>query len=321
MHCFAGAAQVDPFLHVISEQLVPMQLSTDDVGSFQSRTRSAKLGVVQLLDVWTRDAFVARRTTKLIARGSAAEYLKIGVQRRGGCMVSQAGREVTVAPGDLMLYDTTCPYTISSGPASHMQTLLVSRDMLRLSPNQVRQLTTHPMSGRDGLGALLTQYLAGVARQLETGIPGSGWHLADAMLSLLSASLSEQLAAAGGTDFGDEKTSLLLRVKAYIEHRLHDPDLSIANIAAAQHISPRTLQKLFELQDQTPTGWIRTRRLEHCRRDLANPALLRRTVREIAASWGLFDAVHFSHLFKATYGLSPREYRTSTLAPSPGESQ
>lgn len=319
--CFAGEAQVEPFLDVISERLVRMELSTDDVGTFQTRVRSAHLGAIRLLDVWTRNAFVARRTSKLIARSSEAEFLKVGVQRRGNCVVSQAGRQISVAPGDVMLYDTTCPYEISSGPASYMQTVLVPLDLLRLPRTQMQQLTTQPISGRAGSGSLLTQHVAGLNKHLDTGIGCGGWHLADATLSLLKASMSERLADTGAGGFDDDKANLLLVVKAYIESRLHDSDLGITNIAAAHHVSPRTLQKLFAREGQTASGWIRCRRMEHCRSDLGNPALLRRSVREIAASWGLFDQAHFSRLFKSTYGLSPQDYRVSTLASLRGESQ
>jgi AraC-like DNA-binding protein len=78
----------------------------------------------------------------------------------------------------------------------------------------------------------------------------------------------------------------------------------------------RSLQKLFETQGQTVTGWIRTRRLEHCRKDLANATLANRPVSSIAAQWGLVDSAHFSRLFRSTYGRSPRDYRVTMQAGS-----
>ena len=106
---------------------------------------------------------------------------------------------------------------------------------------------------------------------------------------------------------------MLLRVRTYIEHRLGDPRLDVADIAAAHHVSIRALQKLFESDGQTVTGWIRARRIEHCRKDLANTSLADQPVSSIAAKWGLVDPAHFSRLFKTTYGLPPRDYRASAL--------
>ena len=109
------------------------------------------------------------------------------------------------------------------------------------------------------------------------------------------------------------RRGLLLRIQAFLEARLGDPELDPAAVAAAHHISVRYLQKLFEEEGETVAGWIRARRLEHCRRDLAEARLAGLPVSSVAARWGLVDAAHFSRLFKAAYGLSPREYRLGAL--------
>jgi AraC-like DNA-binding protein len=55
--------------------------------------------------------------------------------------------------------------------------------------------------------------------------------------------------------------------------------------------------------------WLRDRRLERCRRDLADPALGHLGAAEIAAAWGLRSPSHFSRLFRAAYGRPPSEAR------------
>lgn len=309
---FVGPKQLESFHHKVSERLLPVQLSVDDVGTLRARLRAASLGAVQLNELWFSNSFVARRTRKHIAT-TDAEYLKVAIQITGVCMVSHGGRDITLRPGDFTLYDTARPYQIRGAGALHMQTLMFSRDSLRLSPSQLEWLTTRQISGREGLGVLVTQYLAGLARQLDTVGLGS-WHLADATLDLLRAVFAERLALTGENDLRAGEAGLLLRVRAHIERRLNDPDLDVASIAAAHHVSVRRLQKLLADQEQTVTGWIRNRRIEHCRRDLANPALAEETVSSIAGKWGLFDPAHFSRLFKSTYGLSPSEYRGRALA-------
>jgi AraC-like DNA-binding protein len=311
-HKFVGRNQFEAFHDKVSERLLPVQLSTENVATFRARLRSANLGLVQLNELWASHPFVARRTNKHIAR-TDAEYLKVTVQLSGFSMVSQAGENITLRPGDFMLYDTARPYQISGAASTHIQTLMFARDSLRLSASQVQWLTTRRISGRDGLGSLVAQYVAGLARQLDTVGCGS-WHLADATLGLLAAAFSDQLTHTDRTGIGNGEAGLLLRIRTHIEHRLDDPDLDVASIAAAHHVSVRRLQKLFADQEQTVTGWIRNRRIEHCRRDLANPALADRTVSSIATRWGMFDPAHFSRLFKSTYGLSPREYRVRALA-------
>ncbi len=68
------------------------------------------------------------------------------------------------------------------------------------------------------------------------------------------------------------------------------------------------------MQKTTVAEWIRSRRLERCRRDLADPALDAEPVYAIAARWGLTSAAHFRPVFRAAYGLTPADYRRSAAS-------
>jgi AraC-like DNA-binding protein len=56
-------------------------------------------------------------------------------------------------------------------------------------------------------------------------------------------------------------------------------------------------------------GLIRERRLERCRRDLADPGLAEIPVRAIAFRWGFPDPARFNRVFRREYGIAPGEYR------------
>jgi AraC-like DNA-binding protein len=312
-HGACGVEQFETFSRLVAERLIPIQLSTEEVGRFQGGVRSASLGTVQLSDIWTHNDVIARRTRKLIS-STDPDYLKVSVQMHGSAVVSQGDRQAALRPGDFILYDTARPYQYSAGTPIHLRTVVFPRDALRLSPTQLQRLTTRPITGREGLGFVVSQYFAALGRQLDTGLGSASWYLSAATLDLLEASFAELLACTSPTEPDSGKAGLLFRVRAFIERRLDDPDLDVATIAGVHNISVRYLQKLFEGQDQTVTGWIRAQRLEHCRRDLANPAFAEEPVTSIAARWGLLDPPHFSRLFKSAYGLAPRDYRTRALS-------
>jgi AraC-like DNA-binding protein len=101
----------------------------------------------------------------------------------------------------------------------------------------------------------------------------------------------------------------MVRIPAFIECHLGDPGLSPAMIAAAHHVSVRTLHNLYGPGEHTVSGWIRHRRLERCRQDLLNPELRDRPVGSIGTRWGFQDAAVFSRVFRRAYGLPPGEYR------------
>jgi acetamidase/formamidase/AraC-like DNA-binding protein len=101
------------------------------------------------------------------------------------------------------------------------------------------------------------------------------------------------------------------RVTAAIEIRLVDPDLSMAELAAQQALSQRYLQKLFELQETTFSDYVRQRRLDRSRLDLADPNHASESIAEIAFRWGFRDPAYFSRVFSAEYGISPRGFRNT----------
>lgn len=101
----------------------------------------------------------------------------------------------------------------------------------------------------------------------------------------------------------------MAQIHAFIRNNLGDPNLTPDAIAATHHISLRYLHKLFQQEGRTVAGWIRERRLEQCRRDLANPQLGARPIHVIAARWGFTRPAHFSQAFRSAYGHSPRQFR------------
>jgi AraC-like DNA-binding protein len=153
-----------------------------------------------------------------------------------------------------------------------------------------------------------------VARQLPAQIDTlggtDGARLGTAVADLLTSALASRLDREDEVPHESRQHALRLRILAFIEERLADPELSPGGIAAAHFISIRYLHKLFEGEQTTVADWIRHRRLERCRRDLLDPALRSRPVSAIAARWGYHDPSHFNRSFKAAYGMTPGTFRS-----------
>ena len=63
------------------------------------------------------------------------------------------------------------------------------------------------------------------------------------------------------------------------------------------------------VQCPEPTKWILDKRLEGVAENLRIPALLGRSITEIAFSWGFNDLSHFSRAVRAKFGASPKAFR------------
>ena len=124
--------------------------------------------------------------------------------------------------------------------------------------------------------------------------------------SLLSEGDAKMLGGVTG-----RRAGVLHRVAQTIERRLAEPELSLTDVAAANGMSVRNLQKLFETFEKTFSTYVRSRRLERCRDDLASPLLGQLSISEICYRWGFTDPAYFSRTFRDEFGVSPREFRRS----------
>jgi len=183
--------------------------------------------------------------------------------------------------------------------------------LLPLCRSRLRDLAAVRFQASAGLGDLTAQFLLQLARNVDLYSPAEAARLSAAALEVLATRLAHELDIRDWGTPESRRHALLTTVQAFIQQHLGDPGLSPAVIAAAHHMSLRSLQQLFHDEGLTVGDWIRRRRLASCRRDLSDPALATRPVAAIAARWGFSSASDFSRVFRAVHGLPPAEYRMS----------
>jgi AraC-like DNA-binding protein len=275
---------------------------------------AGRLGPVNVGRVRTSTPHSVHRTPGLIRRGSSELY-RVVLAMSGRPRLEQDGRTAQLRPGEFAIYDFARPYELAYDSAVQLAVFGFPRDLLALPADSAGRLTAVPIAGDQGTGALASPLLRRVVLDLETYRPASAARLCTVMMDLLTTAVAERADQTASLQIELRERTLLVRIHAFIEQNLSEADLSPGVVAAAHHVSVRYLHRLFEAQETTVAAWIRRRRLERCRRDLADPALGAVPVAALAARWGLPDSAHFSRLFRRTYGLPPAEYRRNYLTP------
>jgi AraC-like DNA-binding protein len=284
--------------HVIGETLIALEpLDVPD------RLHAGDVGALQVGELSASAPGGARRTAAHIRRSDPDLY-KIDVLVDGRGVIEQGDRQAALGPGDFTLVDVSSPARWSMGPA-RVIALTFPPAMLPLRRDDLGRLTGVRMRGDQGTGALFSSLAQRLIEQIDNLSRADGVRLGTAVLDLLAAGLATRLDRASVISPESRQRALLLRVRAFIEEWLGDPELSPRSIAAAHYISIRYLHKLFEAEQTTVADWIRRRRLERCRRDLLDPAQRATPVGAIGLRWGFRDAAHFNRLFRAAYGLPP----------------
>jgi AraC-like DNA-binding protein len=106
----------------------------------------------------------------------------------------------------------------------------------------------------------------------------------------------------------------LRAIKQDIARLLHQPDLSVAAIAARHRCAPRSVQRLFEAEGTTFSEYVLTERLARARRMLADPHRADDKVYVIALDAGFSDPSYFHRSFRQHYGESPTAVREDMRA-------
>lgn len=301
-----GVLGISGFRAAVNDSFVPLHVSSDRPDAFRGVIRGARIDELHLTDVRATE-HVVERTPELIARDHRA-YFKVSMMLAGSGLLIQDGREAMLSPGDLAIYDTGRPYTLAFDDAFRTMVMMVPRHLVAVPSEVLGQLTAVRMSGTEGVGALVAPYLGQLADNLDQVVGATGARLLHSAVDLLTTVFTREL---GLDAAGDPHRALIQRIHAHIDRNLASPLLGPTSIAAAHFISTRHLHGLFREQGTTISTWIRMRRLQECQRMLRDPAAAERPVAAIAAQWGFPDAAHFSRVFKAAFGVSPSEFRSS----------
>ena len=293
----------DAWRELVSTTHLPwsIDLAGDDVPP-ESREwiRRRHLGDIDLIDCVCGPCSGRRNPSDL--RRSPGEYVGVLVLHEGKELLSQAERETVLSAGDVVAWDSVAEARFAVLEPLRKQTLLIPRPRFQQLIPRPELAIARAVEGPTV--ELFTSYLRFLTNvELE---PVAAAAAGNAALELLGAVLGSVIVPSRSA----VRDALRVKVKEYIERRLPDADLKPQRIAEANALSVRSLYGLFEEEGDTVGAYIRRRRLARAHAELtrAGPAP---SVTDVALRWGFADTAHFSRSFRAQYGASPSEVRSS----------
>jgi len=309
-----ATTRVDYWQHILSNTLASYQINTAG-DNLRSQIRHAEIGQIAVLDL-KASAMEVSRTGHLI-RNTDQSMFKIDLATAGRGVFAQDDRESVPMPGEFLLMDLGRPSRVGIQRWHEGSIVIFPSALLPLRHDEIRNLTAVRFSPQDPYAALVTALVTEVTRNLDAFESARDTRIGTAFLDLLSLSVATRLDRVRAVPADNRQNAMTLRIRAFIERHLGDPDLSPVMIADAHHISVRALHKLYEAEDQPIAASIRRRRLERSRQDLLDPSLGNRPVSAVGARWGFQDAPVFSRAFRAAYGLPPSQYRAAHVGIGP----
>lgn len=279
--------------HHNAAALVGLTASTYAEDGLLARQVNLDLGGVRVAEI-AGNAHVIERAPGLV-RSSPKDATFFSLLLEGEAFFYHSGGCVTLAAGDLLVYDTDRPYLFGFGTDMRQLLLDVPRAVLaeRCGLPPIDRPRRVP-DGADLAVSALRRLLADLVADPAAAAATAREDVLDLALGVLtgpSGPAAAHLAAA----------------KAYIDRHLHDPRLCPDDVAGAVGVTARHLNRAFGGEGTTIARYVQARRLDGARAELTALPGLR--VADVAHRWAFASQAHFTRSFRARFGCPPSEVR------------
>lgn len=284
----------------------PVEITPHDAQNFDAEAGTEALGPITFTKTSSPPASIVLHNES--AAGDSPLRYDLLMPLAGNLLVSHHGIETEVAVGDLILLDARPPSRMSFVKPN--QTIIVSMTPATLAAHlpDARDVCGMRVHGDRGMGHVAGDMLRSLWFELVRGLPTEmGATIASNLLDVIATSYATEhsIDIHGVTRAKSRK----LQVKRFVEAHLRDPQLTPGFVAESLNVSTRYIRMLFAEEDEHLSHYILRRRLEKCAEQLRRSAWTRITITDVAFSWGFSSMAHFARVFRARYGMTPREYR------------
>jgi AraC family transcriptional regulator, positive regulator of tynA and feaB len=271
-------------------------------------TATLRTGAIDRLSIsiYDADPHNVKRGRDEISRADSDDYI-ICLQKSGKSIHHQGDREAIIEHGSFFLLDPRKPFSGALAEPGEMVAISVPRQELDARTGPSDLIVSRTITSEKPLSGLAFGFLTMLPERVDTIDEAAAPKVAEHTLDLVALAYSSEMER--GPTLSSPRSAALTILKSTIESRLRDPDLRPVTAAEGAGISVRYANALLAQEGTGIEAYIISRRLERCRRAFDDPAQARRTIGDIAFSWGFSDLSHFGRRFKAAYGCTPGDYR------------
>src|SRR5271156_679615 len=248
--------------HALTSDLVGWTVSETRETPLLTHVVSHRLGDIRLVEL-SGNPFGAVRGRAEIS-GDSDTYLGILYQRSGSTLCRINDDSVIVGPGEISVWHSERPVSFEMPEKFDKLCMIVPIARFESVLYNAETYEGLRLPAGSNLATLLGSYLSTLTNSVVTRNDNAPFDAIDVTLELLGATFRAQRRSSTIAP----RNQLFARIGRHIEGRLEDANLSPQKIAEDNGISVRYLYTLFSEQGMTVSGWMRRRRLMHCRAEL-----------------------------------------------------
>lgn len=247
--------------------------------------------------------YLPKTPLALSATGTSDAGIVVLRAMDGSVVVEQGRRRAEVKKGDVIFLACDTPTRVSLKAGGRLDFAHISGHAFTSAKDLLQPIILKPLEADCLPLQLLTNYAGYLLRQEYHSQQDAGMMVAHfyGLLPVLVQHFDK-------AEPSDTSVNRLSSIKAFIEENLADGSFSIAQVAEAQGITPRAIQKLFSREGTTYSNYVLGRRLA-----LAQGMILSEAatvpISQIAYNVGFNDLSYFNRTFRTRYGARPSDLR------------
>jgi len=254
-----------------------------------------------------------QRTSELVADGDDSFCLTMNLS--GSIAFSQRDREVSLGAGEAVMVLHAEPAVMTNSQVQAAG-LVIPRAALSPLVSNIEDTAMQVIPHSNEALRLLTGYLRMLNEGLPLATPELHHRVATHVHDLVAIAIGATRDGAAVAAERGVRAARLAAIKADVLERLDRRDLSLAAVAARQHVTPRYVQLLFEREGITFSQFVLAQRLARAHQMLTSPRYARWTISAVALAAGFGDLSHFNRSFRSRYGATPSDVRCASQSPS-----
>jgi AraC family transcriptional activator of tynA and feaB len=311
-HGLLASKKVGYWNEINSDTFAALEITPRDTERFDATLKREPAGPLTVIDV--RSAAVRLHHTHAhVARTPTPSFLLLAPLTRELELKIGHAPGVVVHSGEFCLIDHARPYEIAHGDALRTLCIDVPRHRLEDRLPRTDSVIGRVMRQDNAMSRMLAALLQSVGHELQRSAAANfSAAFGQSLFGFLVATYLPHSEVRIGRGVKG-------RARAYRDHidsRLTESELSPADVATHFRISERYLRAVLHEDGESFSAYLLRRRLERCASALKEPEGDDCTITEIAFRWGFSNATHFGQAFKSRYGITPREYRRTLVAPA-----
>jgi AraC-like DNA-binding protein len=241
-----------------------------------------------------------------LRRHDDSDHLMLQQFVRGRNQVVNGAQRYTEDCRNLYAVNLAFPLEAQS-TESRVLLLVLPRDLVKEAVPHLAHTSGAVFEPEGAAARIFGDHMLSLARHLGDARAAEAPGIVNGTLGLLDAlSLRHDAKAVSSVDAGFRAAC------RFIDRHLGDPTLGAKSVCQHLRCSRATLFRMFKSQGGVREH-IQRRRLMACFAALTSPAHASRQIFDIALEFGFHSPSHFSHLFRAHFGMTPRDARDAGL--------